>query len=186
MTRGILIALGGGVALIGSFFITLAVLDRTGSGNIFSGSGSSPDANVESNAQAVPILIPVATLTRGTNVEVGNWPLGNNVLHDKAGSSPPRIAEFDFDVPIAGKYRLEAEYSAETRRPVEIRVNGALITEAGLEVPTGGWEESFQRWMSQGETGLRAGKNTLNISTSSSLPVVRTFRFVPAGAGFRN
>lgn len=164
MKRGILIALGGAI-VAGSFIATMVILDRVNVSN--------------PAAEAKVVMVRAADMTRGIGVEVGNWPLGDTVLHNKSGGTPPFEAEFDFNVPAAGKYRLEVEYAAADPRPTEISINGKLVTSEGMGVITGGWDESSQKWMPQGEVGLIQGKNTLKIFRNDVLSAIRGFRFIP-------
>jgi hypothetical protein len=128
------------------------------------------------------IQFPVTRITRSTNVEVGGGlakAYGADVLHNAPPYKQPRpnTAEFDFDVDVGGKYRLEIEYAALESRPVEISINGSVVAGAGLALTTESW--TAQQWKEQGDVVLRPGKNTLRLYRPSVFPHIRTVRFTP-------
>jgi hypothetical protein len=127
------------------------------------------------------ISLRAAAYTRSTGVEVGGvaaW--GLNSVHNSAPYVPKlNVVEYDFSASAGGHYRLDVEYAAAESRPVEISLNGAVVTAAGLAEVTGGWSDDFQKWTPQGNVTLKTGANTLRLKQSNYFPHIRNIRFVP-------
>ena len=128
-----------------------------------------------------PILVRAAVFNRSSGVEVASNPAWTlNSIHNAAPYVFGRtnLAEYDFTA-TAGRYRLEVEYAAAESRPVEISVNGVVVSAAGLAATTGGWSADNQQWSLQVEVELRPGRNTLRFKRDSAFPHIRAFRLVP-------
>ncbi|MDX1933416.1 MAG: DUF1549 domain-containing protein [Capsulimonadales bacterium] len=75
----------------------------------------------------------------------------------------PVTAEWDIDVPTAGRYQFELRYAAEESRPVRLLINGKLVRENAAGGVTGSWMPEGQRWDPVGIFDFVAGKNTIRI-----------------------
>jgi hypothetical protein len=85
------------------------------------------------------------------------------------------------EAPKAGKYRLEALYSANEPTPVFVTVNGTVVTHDALSTPTGGWELTYQRWAKVCTCDLREGFNFIRLETKQgSFPRLDRFRLCEA------
>jgi hypothetical protein len=81
------------------------------------------------------------------------------------------------EAPKAGKYRLEALYSANEPTPVFVTVNGTVVANDALNTPTGGWELIYQRWATVCTCDLREGFNFIRLETKQgSFPRLDRFR----------
>ena len=81
------------------------------------------------------------------------------------------------EVPQAGKYRLEALYSANEPTPLDATVNGTVVAQSALAAPTGGWELIYQRWSDVCTCDLRDGMNFIRLETKQgSFPRLDRFR----------
>jgi hypothetical protein len=81
------------------------------------------------------------------------------------------------EVPEAGKYRLEALYSSNEPTPLDVTVNGTVVTSSALNAPTGGWELIYQRWADVCTCDLREGYNFIRLETKQgSFPRLDRFR----------
>jgi hypothetical protein len=126
------------------------------------------------------ILLRAAAFTRSSGIQVGgvaDW--GLTSIHNSAPYLPKlNVAEYDFAA-ATGHYMLEVEYASADSRPVEVSVNGAVVTTTGLSAATGGFSDQYQRWSSLGIVELKSGRNTLRFKQDSYFPHIRTIRFVP-------
>ena len=75
----------------------------------------------------------------------------------------PVSAEYDVELPIAGRYQVELRYAAMESRPVHLLVNGKLVAENAAPAITGTWMPDTQLWEAQGIYEFAAGKNTFKI-----------------------
>jgi Caspase domain len=139
-----------------------------------------PASSHKQQTNRAVITVRAMDYTRGSGVAVSSVPEWGTTTIYNAPPYTPRvnIAEYDFTA-TAGTYRLEVEFAAEESRPVEIYVNGVLVKADGLSDTTGGWSDVFQRWVSQGQVQLKAGRNTLKFKRESYFPHIRTFRLIP-------
>jgi hypothetical protein len=81
------------------------------------------------------------------------------------------------EAPRAGRYRLEALYSSDEPTPLDVTVNGEVVARSALNVPTGGWELTYQRWADVCNCDLRQGFNFIRMETKQgSFPRLDRFR----------
>ena len=88
-------------------------------------------------------------------------------------------AEWKFDVPVAGVYKLQIEYASGEWRPVSIRINGQPWMESALGTPTCGFTSDCQSWHDLGSVSLKEGIQTIRLSREDVFPHVRTLQFIP-------
>ncbi|MCA9041828.1 MAG: DUF1553 domain-containing protein, partial [Planctomycetaceae bacterium] len=98
------------------------------------------------------------------------------ILTYKQGVS---TAEYDFEVPQAGKYGLFIRYAAHQSRPLKISLNGKVVKEAGVNQTTGSWGPEGQRWFFEQQVDLQPGKNTLQLACEKLFPHVSQIRLMP-------
>lgn len=127
----------------------------------------------------VPINISATTFVRGTNVALSAIGYGADTLMN----APPygtavNAAEWDFNVPVAGKYELFVEYAAALSRPVTIAFNGAIKFTSALTDITGGWFPADRLTLSQGIVALPAGANIMRVARTDVFPHIRGFKLV--------
>ena len=84
--------------------------------------------------------------------------------------SPSTAAEWDIDIPKAGKYQVELRYASGERRPVKLILNNKVLLESTAGADTGGFFPDKQRWELQGVFEFAAGKNVLRIERTDSIP----------------
>jgi cytochrome c553 len=93
------------------------------------------------------------------------------------GGNQPNQAEYDIDFPVTATYDLWAKYTAVESRPVDLSMDGALITR-GLTGVTGSWSASAGRWEQQGQVRVEAGKHTFKfVCAVGCIPHIAAFRF---------
>lgn len=92
---------------------------------------------------------------------------GIGIIHTVA---TPTFAEWDIVVPSAGTYQVEFRYASNESRPVVLSLNGTVIKQAAAGLITGSFQPEGQKWEPQGIFEFKAGKNTLRIENSSSIP----------------
>jgi len=73
---------------------------------------------------------------------------------------------YRFEVPLEGRYRLEALYGANEPTPVKVTVNADVANPAALSHPTGGWELIYQQWQTVCDCDLREGLNFFRVETT--------------------
>ena len=81
------------------------------------------------------------------------------------------------EVPRAGRYQLEALYSAGEPTPLTATVNSEVASHEALGQPTGGWELIHQKWSPVFTANLRPGINFIRLETKhGSFPRLDRFR----------
>lgn len=113
--------------------------------------------------------IEAENYNRGTGIEkkFDGFGQGIGVIHT-IGS--PSSAEWDIVVPSAGRYQVELRYASAEERPVKLLLNGKAIRETTAGANTGSFEPAGQKWEPQGVFDFVAGKNTLRIERTDSIP----------------
>ena len=92
--------------------------------------------------------------------------------------SPAKIV-YKIVVPVAGKYRMSAEYASEESRSVSVEVSGkAALTNVAKNV-TGGYRDDKKAWELLGLVTLEAGENTVAIRRDGPIPHFFGFVFLP-------
>src|SRR3712207_6549235 len=106
-----------------------------------------------------------ATLS-GVRVENDNAGFTGTGYVDFAHASGDFV-EWAFDAPAAGTHRLDFRYAngSAADRPLELRVNGAVVRPRMPFPPTG----SRRTWLSAGiDVALGAGRNTVRLTAVGS------------------
>lgn len=131
--------------------------------------------------QHIGVLVSATEFINGSGVAIASGIVGR--YGDVLMNGPPyeearaNSAEFEFRVPKSGSYRMWAEYASEVPRPVVIEINQRIITNSGLNAPTGCFEQGCQKWLNQGEVHLESGRNLLRLHRDGVFPHIRGFRF---------
>jgi len=68
-------------------------------------------------------------------------------------------------------------YAAELSRPVEVWLNGTLLSPNAAAGTTGGWNSGDRKCLAQGRTNLRDGENTLRIHRDGLFPHIYQITF---------
>jgi hypothetical protein len=127
----------------------------------------------------------------GGNVRIDRTELGRGIGVIRTTDNYPDQVEYRFEAPVAGEYQLELRYAAKEARPVQLVINGDLVTpvvagkvagESAAAQATGGWLPDAQRWETAGVFKLRAGINTLQIRREGPLPLFDKLLFGPPSA----
>jgi hypothetical protein len=114
-------------------------------------------------------LIEAENYNRGSGIEKTFEGIGEGIgIIHTVGS--PSSAEWDIDVPKAGKYQVELRYASGELRPVKLLLNNNVIRESTAGADTGGFNPDKQRWEPQGVFDFKAGKNVLRIERNESIP----------------
>lgn len=113
------------------------------------------------------VLVEAEKFSRGTfQVDTASWGKGIGVLLQQG------YAEYDLDLPSAGKYQVELRYAAQDSRPLELSANGKLISKEAAKATTGGWLPDKQEWSVEGTFEAAAGKNVLRLERAGVCPHV--------------
>jgi hypothetical protein len=89
------------------------------------------------------------------------------------------FAEYDIELPAAGRYQLRLKYAAMASRPAILKINGEPVKNDAMKNVTGGWDLGSQQWHREGTFDFRAGKNVIRIErdgTVSHLSLLRVTR----------
>jgi uncharacterized caspase-like protein len=143
---------------------------------------SGPPAERTTDVQPIVLSASSVDLKRSRDIEVGGGlasQYGANVLHNAPPYGlRPNAAEWSFSAPAVGRYRLDIEFAALEKRPVQIVINGQIVRSDALNETTGGWSEQYQSFRPQGFYDLRAGENRIRLESASVFPHIRALRFV--------
>jgi hypothetical protein len=96
------------------------------------------------------------------------------------GDFTPNYAEYDIEVAQAGTYQLELKYAAGSSRPINLFLNGRLITDEAAAGVTGGFGDADSKWMVEGIVELRSGKNVLRLERPGGTPHFDKVGLVPS------
>ena len=90
-------------------------------------------------------------------------------------------AEYDLTIEKPGRYQLELRYASAEARPLEIKLDGGLISTTAASEATGGFNPPQQVWKVVGVIELAAGKRVLrlNVPPGKYLPHVDKIALVP-------
>jgi hypothetical protein len=108
----------------------------------------------------------------------GNLGLFEGFVSDEQ-TAVTNFAEYDIELPSAGRYQLRLKYAAKASRPAILKINGELVKKEAMKNVTGGWDLGSQQWHREGSFDFKAGKNVVRIErdgTVSHLSVLRVTR----------
>jgi hypothetical protein len=94
-------------------------------------------------------------------------------------NSDPQFLEYRVQVPLAGRYRLEARYACQDGRPLRLAVDGEVVREDACGQSTGSYTPETQTWESQCELELSAGEHVVRFERGGALPHLDKFAWVP-------
>jgi Protein of unknown function (DUF1549)/Protein of unknown function (DUF1553) len=103
------------------------------------------------------VQIPATSFVRGnvTKNQYGPETINTN--------SDDTFAEWEFELPSAGTYRIEVRRAAEENRPSDLLLDTKTVSKRAGAGVTGGWNAEDQRWTRVGEVEASAGKHTIRI-----------------------
>ena len=111
------------------------------------------------------LLFEAEKFTRGNlTVETSNYGKGIGVLLH-AGH-----AEYELELPSAGRYQLEMRYAAQESRPIVLSINGKTVKKDAAREITGGWQPQHQRWHLEGVFTFKAASNVLRLERGAAVP----------------
>jgi len=108
----------------------------------------------------------------------GNLGLFEGFVSDEQ-TAVTNFAEYDIELPSAGRYQLRLKYAAKQSRPAILSINGKLVKKDAMKNVTGGWDLGSQQWHREGTYDFQAGKNVVRIErdgTVSHLSLLRVTR----------
>ena len=68
-------------------------------------------------------------------------------------------------------------YAAGESRPVEVYLNGTLLSSGAAAAATGGWEVANRKCINEGRASLRSGENTLRLHRNGIFPHIGRLTF---------
>ena len=89
-----------------------------------------------------------------------------------------QFAEYDFEIPAAGRYLLQFRYAAKVSRTMKLSVNGKVTNEQALGEVTGDWYPPAQRWHSEGVHEVERGTAVVRIESKAVMPHVDRVRLL--------
>lgn len=92
------------------------------------------------------------------------------------GGEIPVKVEYDIDFPVTAKYVLSIRYAAESKRPVQIFLDGQSVGR-GCLAATGSWNTSKAKWEEAITLDLTKGKHTVKLIRNGPFPHVVSLRF---------
>jgi hypothetical protein len=127
------------------------------------------------------IEVRAMDFVNGTNVAIDACVVGPGTLANAAPCTDrPNAAEFVMRATAGGRYRLDVNYAAASSRPVRVMVNGVPVRDNALSSVTGGWENSWLRWVEVGTVELRQGENRIRLERAGVFPHIHDLRLTPA------
>jgi hypothetical protein len=128
------------------------------------------------------IDLPATAFVRGVSVALS----ANGYGADAVMNAPPygaadNSAEWDFAVPVAGRYELFATYASGESRPVMISFDANLVFSNALATSTGGYFPANRQTLSQGFVDLAAGSHVMRVAETGAnvFPHIKGFTLVP-------
>ena len=82
----------------------------------------------------------------------------------------PNIAEYEVEIPEAGRYQVELRYAAAAARPVQLLINGNLVNDSAAGEVTGSWYPKSQQWKVEGIYQFKAGLNRVRLESKKVFP----------------
>lgn len=120
------------------------------------------------------VLIPARDFNRG-NITANNDSFGKRLAIDRGIF--PCFAEYDFYVPLDGKYELWVKYAAETPRHCKIYFDGKLLCAEGLKDVSGGWTINKTKFFRQVDLNIESGFHILKFISEGNLPHLESIKF---------
>jgi MoaA/NifB/PqqE/SkfB family radical SAM enzyme len=124
------------------------------------------------------IIIRAKNFSKG-NLNKGFHHFGRDLVID--GGKSQGFAEYEFDVSDSQLYELWSRYASAEYRPVDIYIDGKLITKSGLSRINGGWTRRFLQWYKEFEIYLKSGQHRLKIICPSYIPHIEKFAILQKG-----
>ncbi|MCA9014506.1 MAG: DUF1549 domain-containing protein, partial [Planctomycetaceae bacterium] len=82
----------------------------------------------------------------------------------------PNIAEYEIELPEAGRYQFEIRYAAAAARPVQLLINDQLVKNNAAGEVTGSWNPKSQPWEVEGFYQFSKGKNKIRLESKIPFP----------------
>ncbi|QDV49726.1 DUF1553 domain-containing protein [Gimesia fumaroli] len=82
----------------------------------------------------------------------------------------PNIAEYEIELPKAGRYQFEIRYAAASARPVQLLINDQLVKNNAAGDVTGSWYPKSQEWKVEGLYQFTQGKNIIRLESKIPFP----------------
>ena len=102
------------------------------------------------------------------SIESTNYGKGIGIIGDNKALD--QFAEYDFEIPTAGRYLLQFRYAAKVSRPMKLSINGKTTNERALGEVTGDWYPPSQRWHSEGVHEFNQGTAVVRIESKAVMP----------------
>ncbi|WP_417382552.1 DUF1553 domain-containing protein [Gimesia sp.] len=104
------------------------------------------------------------------NVKKSNIGYGEGIGVIYNAGKLPNIAEYEVEIPEAGRYQLEIRYAAAAARPVQLLINSDLVNDSAAGEVTGSWYPKSQQWKVQGVYQFKAGQNLVRLESKNAFP----------------
>lgn len=91
----------------------------------------------------------------------------------------PAFINWSFDLNKSGIYKIVGEHTSTEYRPMQLRIDGNLLTSNAFNQVTGSWKKvNVKEYVMISKVYLEAGHHKLSISRSSSMPHVNKIKLV--------
>lgn len=82
----------------------------------------------------------------------------------------PNIAEYELEIPEAGRYQFEIRYAAASARPLKLSINDQLVKQSAAGEVTGSWYPKSQKWKVEGIYQFSKGINKIRLESKNPFP----------------
>jgi hypothetical protein len=125
------------------------------------------------------VIFEAESFSKGNGgVNTGQWG-SPEVAIVHTVNSDPQFLEYTVQVPLAGRYRLEARYASMESRALRLLVDGVEVREDACGRGTGSFTPETQAWESLCELELTAGEHVVRFERGGALPHLDKFAWVP-------
>ncbi|QDT41620.1 Planctomycete cytochrome C [Gimesia alba] len=132
--------------------------------------GTKPIGETLQADSADSVLIVEAENYQAGNVKksLTGYGEGIGVIYNKG--MLPNIAEYEVELPKAGRYQFEIRYAAASARPVQLLINGQLVKNKAAGEVTGSWYPKSQQWKVEGFYQFNKGNNKIRLESKIPFP----------------
>ncbi len=128
---------------------------------------------------AAPIVLEAEAFARGNViVDTSNYGKQIGVISDPGKQE--NFAEYDVEIPFAGRFVVELRYAASDSRPGRIVVDGEEVNEQAIQHVTGSWTPDSQTWFRECLVELDEGIHTLRIESEPYMSHIDKLRITRA------
>ncbi|HNW38902.1 MAG TPA: radical SAM/SPASM domain-containing protein [Candidatus Omnitrophota bacterium] len=135
-----------------------------------------PPSPVNSSLKLKNIIkVPANSFFRG-NLNISNHSFGKGIVID--GGKGFGFAEYHLLIPEPGNYEIWVYYAGCEDRPVDLYLDGSLLTQDFIFRSSNGWDSRFLNWMYLLTVKIPQGKHIFKVYAKNLIPHIHTFTFI--------